>query len=202
MNITSSDRSPARWFQSLNADKGYGWALLASVGVMLVLQLGGEPVRVALRYEREGLAHYQLWRLVTGHLVHLGWRHALLNGIGLALLWVLFARDYSPRRWCWILGFAALSIDAGLWFLRPTIDWYVGASGVLHGALAAGALAMYRRAEWQGAVLFLGLAIKLVYEHQSGQSLLEQDLPLVPDAHVLGALGGLIGACWPRGNRL
>ena len=88
---------------------------------------------------------------------------------------------------------AQLAIDAGLWFLRPSVDWYLGASGVLHGAMAAGAVALYRRGDGLGAVLLLLLIVKLVYEQCSGASVFDGDLPLVPDAHLFGALGGLIG---------
>ncbi len=49
-----------------------------------------------------------------------------------------------------------------------------------------------------GAALLLLLIVKLVYEQQSGASLFAGDLPLVPDAHLFGALGGLIGALLPR----
>ena len=38
------------------------------------------------------------------------------------------------------------------------------------------------------------LIVKLVYEQQSAPSLFAGDLPLVADAHLFGALGGLIGA--------
>jgi hypothetical protein len=69
---------------------------------------------------------------------------------------------------------------------------------VLHGVLAAGACAMYRRGEELGALLLLALVVKLLYEQQGGGSLFLHGLPLVPDAHLFGALGGLIGAFFPR----
>ena len=57
---------------------------------------------------------------------------------------------------------------------------------------------MYRRGEPVGAGLLLLLVVKLVYEQQYGASLFDADLPLVPAAHLFGALGGLIGAVLPR----
>ena len=32
----------------------------------------------------------------------------------------------------WIVALSVGIIDAGLWFLGPGIEWYLGASGVLH----------------------------------------------------------------------
>jgi rhomboid family GlyGly-CTERM serine protease len=198
MHTVRSDSSSQSWFRSANCDARYGAALIGVVALLLALSAGGGRVREHLQYERDALAHFQLWRLISAHLVHLGWRHALLNCGGLTALWMLFAREFSPRRWLWIVLLAAATIDAGLWFLRPAVDWYVGASGVLHGTWAAGACAMYRRGEAVGAGLLLLLIVKLVYEQQSGASLFDGDLPLVPAAHLFGALGGLIGAVLPR----
>lgn len=198
MKVFKSDSPPTAWFRSANCDAGYGAALLALVALLLGLAATGEWGRGALRYERAALADYQWWRLLSAHLVHLGWRHALLNTLGVVLLWSLFARDFSPRRWLWIVVLSVAAIDAGLWFLRPAVQWYLGASGVLHGVLAAGACAMYRRGEGLGAALLLLLVIKLIYEQQSGSSLFVGDVPLVADAHLFGTLGGLLGSFVPR----
>jgi rhomboid family GlyGly-CTERM serine protease len=201
MKSNRTDSTSQSWFRSANCDARYGAALVTSLALILALCATGEAGRERLRYERIALAHGQWWRLLTAHLVHLSLLHALLNCAGLALLWMLFAREFSPRRWAWILLAACASIDAGLWFLRPQVDWYLGASGALHGALAAGAVALYRRGDAMGTVLVLLLVIKLIYEQHSGASVFAGSLPLVADAHLFGALGGLIGAwavAWRR----
>jgi rhomboid family GlyGly-CTERM serine protease len=193
-----TDGASQSWLRSANCDARYGAALLAALAVMLALCASGASGRDALSYDRVALAQGQCWRLLSAHLVHLNLTHALLNCAGLVLLWMLLAREFSPRRWLWIVLAASALIDAGLWFLRPEVRWYVGASGVLHGVLAAGAVALYRRGEALGAALLLMLIVKLVYEQHSGASVFAGDLPLVPDAHLFGALGGLIGAWLPQ----
>ncbi len=202
MKASESDSLPQSWFRSAfrsaNCDARYGVVLLGLVALILGLAATGEWGREALRYERGALYAHQWWRLVTAHLVHLSFEHALLNTAGLVLLWSLFARDFSPRRWLWIVALSIATIDAGLWFLRPGVDWYLGASGVLHGVLAAGACAMYRRGEATGAVLLLLLVVKLIYEQQSGASLFLGGIPLVADAHLFGTLGGLTASFVPR----
>jgi rhomboid family GlyGly-CTERM serine protease len=198
MSVHNTDSSAQSWFRSANFDARYGAALLAVVGIILALAGLGERGRQALSYDRDALAHYQWWRVLSAHLVHLSWRHTLLNCAGLVLLWALFAREFSPWRWLWIVTLAALSIDLGLWFLHPSVLWYVGASGVLHGAWSAGACAAYRRGDGMGALIMLLLVIKLVYEQHSGLSVFEGDLPLEPAAHLFGAVGGLIAAMLPR----
>ena len=47
--------------------------------LILLAAIGGDTVRLAGRYEREAVLDGELWRLVTGHLVHLGWSHTVLN---------------------------------------------------------------------------------------------------------------------------
>ncbi|MBV9344333.1 MAG: rhombosortase [Gammaproteobacteria bacterium] len=176
--------------ESLNCDAGRGLALALLAALLLLPMLAGESGREWLRYDRQALAAGQWWRLATAHLVHLSWRHALLNVLGLALLWALFVRDYSVRQWLWILAAAALAIDAGLWLLDSTVRWYVGSSGVLHGVLAAGALAHLRRREPEGFLLAALLAGKLLYEHLVGALPLAGEVAVVLPAHLYGALGG------------
>ena len=201
MKPNRTDSTSQSWFRSANCDARYGGALLAALALLLGLCASGAAGRASLRYERIALAHGQCWRLLTAHLMHLNLLHALLNSAGLTLLWMLFAREFSPRRWAWILFGSCAAIDAGLWFLRPEVDWYLGASGMLHGALAAGAVALYRRGDAMGPVLVLLLVVKLIYERHSGASVFAGNLPLVGDAHLFGALGGLIGAWAPQRRR-
>jgi len=184
---------------SLNGDGRYGAALLASLAALMALQALGPAGVTALRYERAALAAGQWWRLLSAHLVHLDLRHTLLNGAGLALLWALFARDYAPWQWALILIAAMAGIDAGLWFLDPGVLWYVGASGVLHGGMAAGTLAALRRGDYDGFLLGAFLLGKIAYEQAGGVlPLAGATVPVVVDAHLYGAVGGLAAALWMK----
>src|SRR6185312_11956554 len=89
--------------KSLNCDGRFGVRLLIACAVLLLPELGGDPARELLRYDRAGLADGQWWRLLTAHVVHLDLEHAALNTLGLVLMWALFARDYRPGQWALIL---------------------------------------------------------------------------------------------------
>ncbi|MBV8341517.1 MAG: rhombosortase [Gammaproteobacteria bacterium] len=192
-----------RLLRSLNCDGRFGVALLAGCALLIVPSLWGEHAQLLLRYERGGLAQGQWWRLVSMHVIHLGPRHALANALALALLWALFARDYSPRAWTLILVTAAAAVDAGLWFLASTVTWYAGSSGVLHGVLAAGAVAHVRRGERDGWPLLVLLAAKLAYEQGVG-GLPFSGTVVVVDAHLYGVVGGLAACAFlkPRAGSL
>ena len=180
--------------ESLNCDGRRGLLLLGLCLALLLPMLWGEAARLALRYDRTALAAGQFWRLFTAHVVHLNLRHALVNVLGLALLWALFARDYLARQWLAIVLAAALAIDAGLWLFDSTVQWYVGSSGVLHGILAAGTLAALRRRQPEGWLLALILAGKLLYEHFAGALPFSGSGPVIVTAHVFGVLGGAAAA--------
>jgi rhomboid family GlyGly-CTERM serine protease len=187
-----------RALKSLNCDGAYGLALAGVCALLLALACSGQAGRLALRYERTALAAGQLWRLVTAHLVHLDLRHALLNILGLVLMWALFARDYRPRQWLVITLASMAAIDAGLWLWDSTVRWYVGSSGVLHGIMAAGTVARLRRGETEGWVLAAFLLGKLAWEQGVGPLPLSGSDPVVVDAHLYGVAGGLAAAVFLR----
>jgi rhomboid family GlyGly-CTERM serine protease len=184
--------------RSLNCDGRQAYALLGACALLFAPTLLGEGGRQLLRYDRAGLAAGQWWRLLTGHWVHLDARHALLNCLGLALMWALFARDYSPRQWVAIVLASVAAIDAGLWLGDSTVLWYVGSSGVLHGVMAAGVLAQLRRGEREGWLLAAILIAKLGYEHWIGALPFSGRDPVVVDAHLYGVIGGAAAAALLR----
>jgi len=185
-----------RVLSSLNCDGRYGLGLLAACAVLLLPELGGEAGRALLRYDRAGLVAGQWWRLLTAHIVHLGFEHAALNSLGLVLMWALFARDYKPAQWVSIVLAAIAAIDAGLWLRNSTVAWYVGSSGALHGVMAAGTLAHLRRRDLDGWLLAAFIIVKLTYEQSSGALPFAAGEGVVVDAHLYGALGGVAVAAF------
>ena len=158
-------------------------------------ELLGEPARLALRYEREAIGEGQLWRLLSGHLVHLGPQHLLLNLAGLILVWILVGSYLRSSGWFLAFGVIVAGLDFGFWVLRPTLDWYVGLSGVLHGLLVAGLVVGWRRAPVESAVLALLVMAKLAWEQLGGAlpgSEAAAGGPVVVDAHLYGAIAGIL----------
>jgi len=155
----------------------------------------GEAGTEALQYDRERIAGGELWRLATGHLAHANGEHLLLNLGGLVVVGLLFPAEFTLRGWV-VVGVAALlAIDAGLWWRNPEVAWYVGLSGVLHGALAAGAVAWWKSQPRYLAALLTGLLVlKLGWEQWQGALGWSGGLPVIVDAHLYGAGGGALAA--------
>jgi rhomboid family GlyGly-CTERM serine protease len=191
MNVETSGKGSGAVLKSLNCDRAYGVALIAVCVLLALTELGGQPVREAASFDRGAISAGQWWRLLSAHFVHLDAGHALLNGLGVVLMWALFARDYSPLRWAAIYLAAALTISAGLWFLNPRLEWYVGASGALHGVMAAGTLAHLRRRDLDGWILAAFIVAKLSYEQFAGSMPFAGAANTIVDAHLYGAAGGL-----------
>lgn len=170
-------------------------AILAILGICLALAAGGDEAREAARYQRDAIADGQLWRLVSGHLVHLSVGHLWPNLAALVVIGVLFEDVFRNADW-WRLSFVcAATIDLGLYLFDPEVVWYVGLSGVLHGFVAAGALALLLRREPLGFVLAAGLGGKLLYEQLAGPIPFTAESvggPVVVAAHLYGAAGGAL----------
>jgi rhomboid family GlyGly-CTERM serine protease len=176
---------------ALQWDRGrWIWLLLIVLTLDAVLGLG-DSVSLILRYDRSAIAAGGWWRLLTAHIVHLDAHHLILNELGLVLMWSLFAQDYDAVEWCVIVLGGALAISSGLWWLSPQVGWYVGASGVLHSVMAAGAAKHLVEHAWDRWILTVGLCAKLAWEQWGGTP-----APgIVVDAHLYGACCGfLVGA--------
>jgi rhomboid family GlyGly-CTERM serine protease len=195
---TASSRQPV--IKSLNCDGLHGLALAAALAALLLPLAGGGELAGLWRYERAGIAAGQWWRLLTAHVVHLDSRHALLNAAGFALLWALFARSYRPAQWGLAAAAILLVIDGGFWFVSPGLQWYMGASALLHGCFACGVVAMIRQREALGWVAAGALLVKIAWEQWQGPLPLTPG-PVVTDSHLYGAIGGLLAGLLLRPQR-
>jgi hypothetical protein len=78
---------------------------------------------------------------------------------------------------------------------NPSLSWYVGLSGILHGIWVGGALANVRCAQKSAYLLLLLVALKLLWEQLAGPlPVSEKNLVanIIVDAHLYGGLAGLL----------
>lgn len=191
------DQDDASRVPQLPALAGAWWLPFALGVFSLAAELGGETVRTALRYSRPDIGAGELWRLASGHLVHLGWSHFAMNVAALLLIWLLVGRSFRPTQWLLIITVVVAGIDAGFWFIDTQLLWYVGLSGVLHGVLVAGLVGAWSQSRIEVPLLLLLLAAKLVYEQLFGAmpgSESSAGGAVVVNAHLYGALAGGVAA--------
>lgn len=174
--------------------------LLSAVAivVMLLADSGAET----LRYQREAIMDGGVWRLLSGHLVHLGWMHLWLNLAGLWLIWLLTGDALTVAGWWLLLLWCAFFTALGLLLLNPELQWYVGLSGILHGLLLAGLLVRLSVGQRDALVVLVALVGKLVWEQFYGPmpgSEASVGGTVVVDAHLYGAVAGAAGVAWLLG---
>jgi rhomboid family GlyGly-CTERM serine protease len=148
-----------------------------------------------LEFNRQAIAQGDSWRLLTGHWVHFGLSHSLMNAAGYALVQYQFYHGGVPRRW-WILQLMlCLSVSALLLVFSPDVEIYRGYSGVFCGFLAFSLAVSLRQSPWVFGVLLLGLLVKIALEqlpHYNVNYLMPFiGVAVAVDAHAYGTAAGL-----------
>lgn len=192
MRITARNISFSPWLNSSSLVWASGFALL-----LVCLQFLPVEAHRKLWYVRDAVAGGEYWRLLSGNLVHLGWRHLALN-VGALLLgiWVFYPAR-SPVAWIFAQLVCSVSSSLGLFLFSPGVPWCVGMSGALHGLLIIGALDWIRQGDRAGWILLVVWSAKLGWEQFNGAMSLSTETigaPVITDAHLWGAVGGLLFA--------
>lgn len=148
-----------------------------------------------LTFDRYAIDGLETWRLLSANLLHTNLNHLLLNTGGLLMLWLLHGEHYSPLRFMKVFWWCALATGAGLYLLSPSMLWYVGLSGALHGVFCWGACMDIRHQMKSGWLLLAGVTVKIAYEQIYGASPAVAtmiDAKVAVDAHLYGAVAGVL----------
>ena len=171
------------------------WVPTVLIMVSGVLQAGHPVTNAWFRFDRLHIWEGEVWRLFSAHLVHMSWNHYAMNCLGIVVIYGLYWRWLTAKTallWCLI---SALAVVLGLLVLSPQISWYVGLSGVLHGLIMAGAVtdihARHREGFWVLGVVVAKLSWEILYGPLPGSET-GAGGPIVVEAHLYGAMGGLV----------
>jgi rhomboid family GlyGly-CTERM serine protease len=156
----------------------------------------------ALQYDRTRVEASEVWRLLTGQMVHWTARMAALDlavllGFG-AWLEARGDRRSAALALCFGVALTALAVPA----FSPSLNLYRGSSGLASALFVLTAIRIARsaaRAPRALALLALGLFLaKAVWELVTGQAIFVGPLPagveVVPLVHLFGGLGGAVAA--------
>jgi rhomboid family GlyGly-CTERM serine protease len=162
-----------------------------------------------LIFATEAVSKGEVWRILTGQLLHINDNHLLLNIAGLALVWALHGEHYPNGKFILILLLALCVVGIGTFFSN-TADSYYGLSGILHFFLAWGAcldikyldqplknakLNLYAIANYTGILLLLGLFLKIIFENTIGGT--EETAELIGatvavEVHAIGVVSATV----------
>lgn len=164
--------------------------LLASLAIIFESEVVNKGV-----YHHYLIAHGDIWRLLTGHLLHTNLNHYLLNIAGIILLWALHGHFYQTALYLKLFVFCGVFCSVGMFYLSPETTQYVGLSGALHGIVVWGACKDILAKDKTGYLLLFGVTIKLAHEQVYGASADMAQLisaPVAIDSHLWGAIAGII----------
>jgi rhomboid family GlyGly-CTERM serine protease len=190
----------------------FRWTLLltalisvANIGLLPAVQGWFGGLTEWLQFDRDAILAGQLWRLVTGNLVHWSMEHFLLD-VGAFLVVGLMVEGYLKQNYAWILLASAVAVGCGVLAFAPEMTVYRGLSGVDSGQFAAAlcvesATALRDRRRWIWVAPAMSIfVIKIVYECTSGQMLFGTEslgdigIP-TPVAHAAGAAAAVALVC-------
>jgi rhomboid family GlyGly-CTERM serine protease len=169
------------------------WALLAALFALGAACAWFVP---PTRLDWQGVVS---WRAFSAAFVHWTPLHLGANLLGcVALAWLgIEARLPTRSTIAWLIAWPLTQL--GL-LLRPELTSFGGLSGVLHAGVAIAAIELMFRQKRErliGAAIMAGLCFKIASENPLGPALQQVsgwDMPVVPLAHLSGAIAGALTA--------
>lgn len=145
------------------------------------------------------IAQGEFWRIVTGQILHTNLNHAILNSLGLALVWALHGEYYEAKHYFSILIISLVLVGIPLAIFYSSTH-YAGLSGIIHTLIVYGAIIDIKRKAKTGWLILAGIFVKVGYENLVGASKETAELinaAVAVEAHLIGAIAGMImGLCY------
>jgi rhomboid family GlyGly-CTERM serine protease len=156
------------------------------------------PLGSIFVYDRAAILRGEVWRLLTGNLVHFSAGHLCYDMLALGMAgFVIEYRGY--RHFGALFGLAAVAIGGALFLCQPETMFYGGASGLATAAVTFLALrGLSENGLWLkiSAVALVTVVVKIIAEFATGQSLLltasAGELISCPLSHLAGAAAALV----------
>lgn len=174
--------------------------ICAAAGAVYVMA----PLQALFVYDRAAIGGGELWRLVTGNLVHHSGAHLVFNVMAFLVAGAL-VETQRCRHFFLLCLLAGALIGAALYAARPELIVFGGLSGVVTAAVAYLCLIGLTQAgacRWLCLTASIILVAKIASEMATGSSILlgakPQDFAPVPESHLVGAAAAILLFLWER----
>lgn len=172
-----------------------GWSISVAIALVAIMC---QPWVNQLSWDRQLiLKHGQLWRLLSGILVHANTWHTLMNIVALGLISALFASRFKWHQWLALIISLTIIANSLLLLQTKTMD-YVGLSGVLHGLVVYCALFHYYKRPIESRFILIGVIVKLILEEWLPHGLGDQHLigiPIATKVHLIFSVTAVLLFC-------
>jgi rhomboid family GlyGly-CTERM serine protease len=142
-----------------------------------------------------GVDDGEVWRLLTGHLIHADWQHYAMNMLGLSLCMVVFRDDLKAFHWITSFIFIATFSSICMYYAYFSYERYIGFSDVLHGWILVGALAIAHKEPKFSAMIFILFWLKIAEENMEMPFFTTYGTGsgnVARESHIYGAVGGIV----------
>lgn len=145
-----------------------------------------------LIYDRPAIAHGEIWRLLSGHLVHLSPSHLVADLVGFGITSALIEQRWG-RKIAVLHTAMGLGIGLALWLCDPELERFGGLSGLAYGnAIVVALMLLERRGTGHRVALMVvsALLLKSFMDFAYGTAGLLGSAPepfvTVPLSHLVG----------------
>lgn len=172
------------------------WFTLVTTGSVILLYalLGAAPD--ALMWDRDFIMDGQIWRLISGHLVHADFEHLVWNVSAFVVLGAVLqcGLGHGTQKMALTFASSAAVIHGIIYFVRPDLIWYVGLSGVLNSYFIVALYGIWQKTRSTIALFAgIGAVAKTLAETLLGGSVLGiGSWQAVPEAHMAGLIAGIL----------
>ncbi len=176
--------------------------VLMNLGTVTTSEGFFKELLVTLDFDREAIAQGEVWRLLTGNLVHWSFEHFALDLVAFLFVGILFERRIGSV-YPMMLLISGLAVGCSIYLFSPSIEFYRGLSGVDSGQFAVAVLSEGLRSKSKAQLAFplllgIGLILKLAYECFTGELLFSTGSlgylgDPTPIAHFAGTVGAFVG---------
>ena len=153
---------------------------------------GQEWASLYIHFVKQG----EIWRLITGHLVHFDWMHYLMNMIGLCLAVTVFRDDMENRHWIGSFLFISLFSSLLMVFTYFNYQRYVGFSDIIHGWILLGAACIAHKEPKMAMAIYILFWAKIIEENMELTFFTSYGVSgeVAKESHIYGAVGGMLYA--------
>lgn len=172
------------------------WVTIMLTFVIIILYLLGQNIFDLLMFDKKAILSGEVWRILTGHLVHCTFSHLFWNIVAFIVLgFVIETR--SLNKFVASLLISWIFVSVWIFFGEKTITAYCGLSGVLTGLLVMAVYIKFK--ETNNKIYFfvlLATSCKIIFEIITNNAMFSKlSGQVIPGAHIAGFIGGAFVIC-------
>lgn len=161
--------------------------------VFVVIGVVTQNFQASFVFSQEKIHSGEIWRIWSGHFVHINYLHLLMNSLGFSILVILYKNLISTAQLIIQIVYLASSIGLSLYFFSPDIQHYAGFSGILYGLFIIAALqALSKKNNLLSYPILFAITGKIIWNKFADAEDNLINMPIATDAHIYGYISAIL----------